>query len=215
MRRVIEPNAANGSHSISTEVWVAPLSAYATSTDGWQPWQREYRFGVILIYPPEPIRSVVNRLRAEHDPRSQLYCDAHISLSVPAPSAPSNEQWTALESALAACAPVSIEYGPLKTFAGHPGVVLHVEPRSELDRLRGIVEASPPFSAAAPRRWAFSPHMTIAESISLERSTDLMVELSELDLQGGFCCSHLVHAVPDESFHFAEHRRFLLGGKRA
>lgn len=193
---------------------MAPLSAYAASMVGWQPWQREYRFGVILIYPPEPIRSVVNRLRAEHDPRSQRYSDAHISLSVAAPSAPTDEQWAVLESALAECEPISIEYGPLKTFEGHPGVVLHVEPRSELDRLRRVVESSLPFSAAAPRRWPFSPHMTIAEFISLERSAELMVELSELDLNGEFSCSHLVHAVPDESFHFAEHRSLLLGGKR-
>jgi 2'-5' RNA ligase len=183
--------------------------------DGWQPWQREYRFGVVLIYPPEPVRAVLNTLRAEHDPRSQRYSDAHISLSVAAPSAPSEEQWAALQSELAEQPPVSIKYGPLKTFEGHPGVVLHVEPRPELDRLRAIVESAPPFSAAAPRRWPFSPHLTIAEFISLERSAELMVELRELDLQGEFSCSHLVHAVPDESFHFEAHRSFLLGGKRA
>jgi 2'-5' RNA ligase len=180
--------------------------------DGWPEWQRAYRFGVILIYPPDPISSIVNRLRAEHDPRSQRTCDAHISISVATPRPPSDEQWATLQSALAACAPVPIAYGPVKTFEGHPGVVLHIEPRSELDKLRATIESLQPFSAAAPRRWPFSPHMTIAEFITLERSAELMSELLDLDLEGELLCSHLSHAVPDESFRFTERRKLHLRG---
>ncbi len=32
-----------------------------------------YRFGVVMITPPEPILSMGNRLRETHDPRSQAY----------------------------------------------------------------------------------------------------------------------------------------------
>ena len=186
--------------------------SYAEAMHGWAAWQREYRFGVLLIYPPDPVRSVFNRLRSEHDPRSQSACDAHISLSVAAPFPPSHEQWAKLESSVAARPPVLITYGPLKTYKGHPGVVLHIEPQSELDALRAVVESAEPFSAAPPRRRPFSAHMTIAEFITLERSAELMDQLTALNLRGEFLCSELVYAVPDESFHFAERRRLPLRG---
>jgi hypothetical protein len=50
------------------------------NVDHCERWQHAYRFGVILILPPEPLRTQVNDLRSRHDPRSQAYCDGHISL---------------------------------------------------------------------------------------------------------------------------------------
>jgi hypothetical protein len=47
------------------------VTTYASDVTHWERWQREYRFGVLLIYPPEPPFQQVNALRAEHDPRSQ------------------------------------------------------------------------------------------------------------------------------------------------
>jgi len=54
--------------------------------------------------------------------------------------------------------------------------------------------------------------MTIAEFITLERSAELTSELRNLDLAGEFLCSHLSHAVPDESFRFTERRKLQLRG---
>lgn len=61
------------------------ITEYAISIERWEAWQREHRFGVLLLFPPELVRSQVNALRATYDPISQATCDAHISLTVPLP----------------------------------------------------------------------------------------------------------------------------------
>jgi hypothetical protein len=70
------------------------------SLQGWEEWQHAYRFGIILILPPEPLRSKVNKLREKYDPRSQSCCDAHISLTVPLPRAPEVDDWDELKARL-------------------------------------------------------------------------------------------------------------------
>ena len=54
---------------------------YASDTSRWEPWQREYRLGVILILPPDGVGARVNAVRQAHDPKSASICEAHISLS--------------------------------------------------------------------------------------------------------------------------------------
>jgi hypothetical protein len=48
------------------------ITPYETIIDHWEEWQQEYRFGVILIFPPEPLFTQVNALRATHDSQSQV-----------------------------------------------------------------------------------------------------------------------------------------------
>jgi len=183
------------------------------STGGWEEWQKEYRFGVLLIYPPEPTLSRVNALREQHDPRSQSYCDAHISLTVPAPSPVSEESWAELESVASAIEPVHIRYGPIRVYPPHPGVTLAVEPQQELRHLCGKLESVTPFSEAPERRWPFSAHMTIAEFLSWDQTEQLAAELASQGLAGEFTCSFVSLAIPDETFHFTERRRLFLGGR--
>ena len=59
------------------------ITRYESEIRHWEEWQKRYRFGVLLILPPNPPMAQVNALRAKYDPRSQSYCDAHISLTVP------------------------------------------------------------------------------------------------------------------------------------
>lgn len=181
------------------------------SADGWDEWQLTYRFGVLLIFPPEPLRSVVNDLRGRYDPRSQSFCDAHISLTGPAPRAPSEAEWAALEDAASKVAPFSIRYGPLKTLPPHPGVTLAIEPQDRLDALRAALEAVPPFSEAGARSHPFSAHMTIAEFIEPEHTQEIIEKLGPARISGRFTCSRVTWAVPDSSFHFQEHGQLRLG----
>ena len=63
------------------------ITHYASDVSHWENWQKEYRYGVLLIFPPDPPLAQVNALRARYDPQSQATCEAHISLTVPLPSA--------------------------------------------------------------------------------------------------------------------------------
>lgn len=184
---------------------------YAEAMTDWEGWQGDYRFGVLLIFPPEPLRGRLNELRRHYDPRSQSYCDAHISLTVPATRALAPTDWHALEAAGRRCSPVRIEYGPLKVYEGHPGVNLAIEPVSELDEVRRTVEAVSPFAEAPPRGRPFSPHMTIAEFITMQRTEEIVRELQGLELNGSFLSDFLDYAVPDEGFKFTQRRRLRLG----
>jgi 2'-5' RNA ligase len=188
------------------------VTRYASDITNWESWQREYRFGVLLIYPPDPPFEQVNALRAEHDPRAQSYCDAHISLTVPVPGALTEEHWAELESIAFGIPPISVHYGPLMNYLPHPGVCLAIEPQEELDRLRIALEAASAFTGAPPRRHPFSAHMTIAEFISVDETETLMASLQEKAPQGTFLCKGVSYAVPDSDFHFAERRRLELTG---
>jgi 2'-5' RNA ligase len=182
----------------------------------WQEWQKAYRFGVVLIFPPDPVLSLVNGLREKYDPRSQASCDAHISRTVPAPRQITAKGLKQLESVTAQWAPLPICYGPPRVYPSHPGVTLQVEPEADLRRFCAGLEAAPAFLGASARAWPFSPHMTIAEFVNWEESGRIMEELSHLDLVGEFTCSFLSLAVPDEAFRFTErHRLFPSGGQTA
>ncbi len=187
------------------------ITSYAADTSRWKAWQREYRFGVLLVYPPDPPLSQVNALRARYDPRSQSSCDAHISLTVPLPRPMSEAHWAELEAIAAGIAPVTVRYGPLMNYLPHPGVCLRIEPQAELDTLRVALESAPAFAGAPARRYPFSAHMTIAEFVSVEETEVLMVELADVAPVGDFVCNAVSYAVPDDGFHFDERRRLHLG----
>jgi 2'-5' RNA ligase len=178
----------------------------------WDEWQRAYRFGVILIFPPQPLRAQVNALRARHDPESQATCDAHISLTVPLPREPADRDWEELAAVVAAITPPTIRYGPATTSLPHAGVVLAIEPQAELDRLRAALESCAAFAGATPRRYPFWAHMTIAEFITVERSIALAAELIDVAPSGSFRCDAVSHAVPNADFHFEERLRLPMRG---
>jgi 2'-5' RNA ligase len=187
------------------------ITAYASTVEHWEKWQREYRFGVLLLFPPEPVRAQVNALRAAHDPISQATCDAHISLTVPLPRPLTEEDWRALQVSVTDLAPFRVHYGPLRHYLPYPGVCLAIEPQEVLDALRRRLEAAPFFAGTLPRSHPFSAHMTIAEFISVEQTETLMDELAGIASSGGFTCSGVSYAVPDAAFHFTERRELRLG----
>ena len=177
---------------------------YTTDVGQWKSWQTEYRFGVIVIFPPDPPLKEVNTLRSKYDPVGQAICQAHISLTVPFSGAADENSLEELRAIARRFEPFSIQYGPLSNYLPHPGVVLAVEPQAKLNLLRTNLERASIFEGAPPRRFPFSAHMTIAEFISVERTKELMGELSFSAPNGYFTCDHLIYAVPDDDFHFTE-----------
>lgn len=186
------------------------MPQYAAESSHWQDWQQEYRYGVLLIFPPAPLLMQVNALRALYDPPSQAICDAHISLTLPLPRPISEAHWSELESLVADIAPFPIQYGPLRHYLPYPGVCLAIEPQAVLDRLRVRLETAAVFAGAAIRKHPFSAHMTIAEFISVERTESLMHELADVAPGGVFTCASIGYAVPDAQFHFTERMQLRL-----
>jgi len=186
------------------------ITEYAADISNWKAWQQEYLFGVLLIFPPDPLATQVNNLRSEHDPQGQSICQAHISLTVPVPRPLSNSHWSELQSIASHIEPFYIHYGPLTNYLPHPGVVLTIEPQDKLYRLRAALESASVFEGAPARKYPFSAHMTIAEFISVDRTEELMVELQGLTPEGDFLCDCVSYAVPDGNFHFTERAKLDL-----
>lgn len=186
------------------------ITEYASNVSHWEKWQQEYRFGVLLIFPPEPLLTQVNTLRAQFDPQSQATCDAHISLTLPLPRPINDAQWRELESIAAASEPFAIQVGPLMNYLPHPGVCLSIAPQAILNRLRIVLESASVFEGVPARPYLFSAHMTIAEFITIEQTEALMDELKDVTPRGRFLCNSLAYAVPDANFHFAACRRLGL-----
>lgn len=187
------------------------ITHYAADISHWQDWAQEYRFGVLLISPPNPLLAQVNALRATHDPASQAVCAAHISLTTPLARPIGESDWRELEAIASTMEPFVIHYGPLLNL--DPTVCLAIEPQAELDKLRIALETAAAFAGAPARRYPFLPHMTIAEFITVEQSAQLMLALEDVAPSGSFPCTGVAYAVPEANFHFTE-RRWLQLGRR-
>ena len=184
---------------------------YARTT-GWLDWQGPYRLGVLLVLPPGPVRREVNELRAEYDPRSHAFAEAHVSLTVPLRKEPDDRLWGELVRVASGFAPFTIRYGPLVPFLPRPGAALDIEPEDELDRLRRALEACEVFAGAGPRPYPFWPHMTIAEFVSVDATEELVRRIGGGRAPAGtFVCDHLSYQVPDEDFRFTERGVLVLG----
>jgi 2'-5' RNA ligase len=186
------------------------ITEYTLDISQWQEWEKEYQFGVILIFPPEPLLTQVNVLRTRYDTRSQAACDAHISLTVPLPRPINDSHWRELEAIASAIEPFPIQYRPLRHYLPHPGLCLAIEPQDKLNWLRMELEKASIYSGAPKRKYPFSAHMTIAEFITGEQTLSLMDELQTIAPMGSFICGSVVYAVPDSDFHFSERGRLTM-----
>ena len=172
---------------------------------------REYRYGVVVIVPPDPHRTVVNALRRAYAWSQSSECDAHVSLSVQVPGPVDPIDVRDLEDRLAHVEPFVLEYGPIVLGGDDRGIVLDVRPREKLEELLPLVEAARMFDGAMERKWPFRGHMTIAEMLTEEQSERVRRELADLDLSGRFLVDRLSYVVPDENFAFTERATARIG----
>jgi 2'-5' RNA ligase len=167
------------------------VTPYVDDVSGWKAWQTEYRFGVLLVVPPDPPLSVVDALRAEHDPKSHAACGAHISLTVPLQMPLTDSHWDELSAIAAGVHPFDIRCGPAVSFPPHPGVCLAIEPQLRLDALRATLESASAFGGAPPRRYPFTAHMTIAEYLHPEQTQPLIDACNARAIGGTFVCDEV------------------------
>ena len=183
---------------------------YAEKMEWWAEWMKEYRYGMIMIYPPEPINTQVNELRSKYRRTQYSNTWAHISLSVPIPQKATQDDINEIIVLLSKEKSFNITYGPIVENPPVPWVVLAISPQEKLEELIKKVESTKLFSNAIERKYPFKAHITIAENITMEQTHQITEELKDLPLSWSFQLWHLSFAVPEEDFTVTERLRIPL-----
>jgi 2'-5' RNA ligase len=188
------------------------LYAGGIDVEDWQDWQKVYRFGTMVIWPPDDVREVVNRLREAHDPVSQSICEAHITLTQPLLQPLSDREWAEVTRIVGSFAPFEITYGPLNSFLPYPCIWYEIRPMEKVLEIRRALHETGFFNLALPHTEGFIPHMTITEGQSGPSVNEALLESLQSRVQSGsFWCSDVAYIVPDRTFHFEVARRLPLG----
>jgi 2'-5' RNA ligase len=183
--------------------------------EDWAEWQLNYLHGLLVIWPPDAVRQMVNRLRQQYDPESQATIEAHISLTQPFLARPGDEEWALLAEIVAGFEPFEISYGPADTFFPNPVIYLAIRPREHLLALRQALHGTGLFNLTLPYTDDFVPHMTVAEGRSSKVVDEKM--LAEVRAQapsGTFPLNEIAVVAPVRGFHFGISKRLRLGSSQ-
>ena len=180
-----------------------------TDLSHWEPWQRAYRHGALLLFPPAGIIEEVDALRARHDPVSHAVCRAHVTLTEPFPRPVTAADLDSIATVLGSVAPFELGCVGPRSPDPHPGVVYLVEPPGPVLALRRLLHEQPVFHGVVDQ--GIPPHMTIAEFLSVEASNDLASQLAGRVPAPRWTCDAVEYAVPDEQFRFQRRVRLPLG----
>jgi len=191
------------------------MTTYPQRMDGWLEWQKKFRYGTLVLWPPDAVRQQVNALRQRYDPESQRICETHITLTQPLVRVPSEADWRSLQSMVGACSPFTIQYGPLDTFLPYPCIYFRIEPAETVLALRAALHATGLCNLTLPHTEGFVPHMSLNDGRPDEQATrDIYRDLRENPpANGALHCSDVAYIVPDEAFAFSIARRLPMAAE--
>lgn len=176
-----------------------------------EPWQRAYRHGTLVIWPPDLVRESVNRWREQFDPVSHRCVEAHITLTQPFKERVTEDVLDQVTVALRTEDAFEITYGPLRSFLPSPVLWLEVQPSQRVVDLRRRLHSIGVFDLSLPHTDDFVPHMTITEGLSGSRVNDSLFESLRPRIQGGtFDCQSVAYLLPDDEFRFHVQREIRL-----
>lgn len=187
---------------------------YVVDTSSWEPWQRDYRFGVILVMPPPDVAASIDALRQTYDPKSHAILSAHISVSDPLPRELEDDDRERLQELLRGVEPFEVRYGMPIASAQRAGVACPIEPQERFDKLKRVVHGASVFGDCVYSRRDIPAHMTVAEFVTIDESLKIASDLANTPLSGSFRCDRLEYIVPDQAFRFHQRGTFLLGAHR-
>ena len=169
----------------------------------WEEWQKPYRYGVIVIQPPDEIRELVNKQREEYDPLSQSYSEAHITVTQPLLMELSEIEWDSTLRIVEGFGPFQIDYGPINSFLPYPCIWYEIKPAEKVLDLRQALHRTGFYNLSLPHTEGFIPHMTITEGLSGPIVDEkLYNRIQGESSQGTFLCEQLTYIVPDDKFYF-------------
>ena len=184
---------------------------YVADTSHWTPWQRDYRFGVMLVMPPPHVASSIDAMREAYDPKAHAICSAHISVSDPLRRELDGEAREEIRGLLRTVHPFEVHYDKPAASTRHAGVAYPVAPQERFDELKRTLHQASVFAGAVYNRRQIPAHMTIAEFLSIDESLRLCARVAGTAPGGSFWCDRLEYVVPDATFRFQRQETFLLG----
>ena len=173
----------------------------------WPTWQRDYRYGTLVILPPSNLASALDPIRARLDPVSAATIGAHVTLTPPFATAPTSADEERVLTAIRGVASMRLQLDRPTRFSGSSVLYLPVVPAEALGKLREVLLAIGLFRLDLPHTTDFVPHLTLSEfgSAPAVREAELPPPKAM-----AFLAETVTWVVPDEAFHFTVRRTFTL-----
>jgi len=175
----------------------------------WLTWQRDYRYGLLVIVPPPEIASVLDAIRERLDPVSAATFGAHITVTPPFAAAPSAADEERVETAIRIVASMRLQLDRPTQFSGSSVVYLPVVPTHGVYALRTALLSTGLFRLDLPHTSDFVPHLTLSEFGGAPEDAFRANFLQPKAM--AFLLDKVAWVVSDEAFHFTVRRTFRLG----
>jgi 2'-5' RNA ligase len=175
---------------------------------GWPTWQRDYRYGTLVIIPPPTLASALDPVRERLDPASAAQIGAHITLTPPFAAAPSSADVERVRAAIRGVASMRLHLDRPTRFSGSSVVYLPVMPTQPFLKLREVLLATGLFRLDLPHTTDFVPHLTLSE-FGTTPAEALGADLPQPEAMA-FLVEGVAWVVPDEEVRFTVRRTFML-----
>jgi 2'-5' RNA ligase len=178
------------------------------SGGGWSAWKRDYRYGALVIEPPEELAAVLDPIRERFDPVSASRVGAHITVTPPFTGAPSPADEARVGSVVRGMPSMRLQLARPRQFGGSSVIYLPIEDAGAIVRLRDVLLATGMFRLDLPHTTDFVPHLTISEF----GTTPAAALGAAIPAPGAsaFFVREIAWVVPDEEFRFGVRRTFAL-----
>jgi 2'-5' RNA ligase len=178
------------------------------SSGGWDDWQRDYRYGALVIEPPVELAAVLDPIRERFDPVSAARVGAHISVTPPFLRAPTPADEARVGSVVGRIPSMGLQLGQPRQFGESSVIYLPVVNAGAVMRLRDVLLATGLFRLDLPHTTDFVPHLTISEF----GTTPGAALRTVIPAPGAspFHVGAIAWLVPNEEFQFRVRRPFAL-----
>jgi 2'-5' RNA ligase len=175
-------------------------------------WQKPYKHGLFVIWPPKKVSTAVNKLKSRYDPLSCSYIEAHVTLTQPFLKEPAPSVLKAIEKVIGEFPAFTINFGPIDVFENSTVIKYNIQPAKNILALREKLHQEGYFDLSLPFTEGFIPHMTISESGIKDKisARELAQKLNKENDGGSFICEEVAYVRPDDKFHFETMKKFQL-----
>lgn len=180
---------------------------YFPMGENWPMWQRDYRYGALVIMPPPDLASVLDRIRERLDPISAAQIGVHITLTPPFAAAPRAADEERLRTVIRGVASLKLQLDRPTQFSGSSVIYLPVEPTQAFTKLRDVLLATGLFRLDLPHTTDFVPHLTLTEFGAAPGVRGHDIPSPE---RMAFLAEAVAWVVPNEAFRFTVRRTFML-----
>lgn len=174
----------------------------------WPAWQRDYRYGTLVIMPPPTLASALDPIRERFDPASAAQIGAHITLTPPFAAAPSSADEKRVRTAIRGVVTMRLQLDRPTQFSGSPVIYLPVVPTQPFLKLREVLLSTGLFRLDLPHTIDFVPHLTLSE-FGTTPAAALGADIPQPEAMA-FLAEGVAWVVPDEEVHFTVRRTFML-----